>query len=125
PVEIHGFPSLMKLAVRVLCACVALAAAAPAFAQKPVQLMVDGARGSAPDVMARTLAPSLAARLGEVRLENRAGGDAVRKAEPDGKTLLVSSDRLVLEQALAPRGKLDVRGDYTPIVLAGTVDFFL
>ena len=84
----------------------------PACAQAPypagpVKLVVPFAPGGTTDVIARILAPSLSAELGQqFYVENRGGAggvlgaDLVAKAAPDGQTLLVFHSGLVYEPAL-------------------------
>jgi len=78
----------------------AAAAVAPAtYPSKPIRLVVPFAAGSAPDVLARLLAPALTESMSaNVVVENvpGAGGtigvDRVAKAAPDGYTLVLSGD---------------------------------
>lgn len=70
-----------------------------AYPGKPVRLVVPFAAGTAPDVLARLLAPALTESLAtNVVVENvpGAGGtigvDRVAKAVPDGYTLVLSGD---------------------------------
>jgi tripartite-type tricarboxylate transporter receptor subunit TctC len=93
--------------VRVLSAaaalvCLAVSGIAPAQAQdypnRPIKLILPYTAGSPNDVLARLLAPTLGARLGQtVVVDNRPGGgttigvSAVMNAEPDGYTLLFSN----------------------------------
>jgi tripartite-type tricarboxylate transporter receptor subunit TctC len=76
--------------------------AGPALAQqypsKPVRVLVGFAAGGSVDLVARTLSQSLSSTYGrQVIVDNRPGaashiaGGLVAKAEPDGYTLLVSS----------------------------------
>jgi len=100
----------------------------PACAQAPypagpVKLVVPFAPGGTTDVIARILAPSLSAELGQqFYVENRGGAggvlgaDLVAKAAPDGQTLLVFHSGLVYEPAL-----YDVEKDFTPVTLLGSV----
>ena len=71
-------------------------AAAQAFPNKPVRVMVGYAAGGGVDAMARMLAQRLAPVLGQqVVVENRAGAsgmiaaEAVARSAPDGYTLLM------------------------------------
>lgn len=80
----------------------ALAASGAALAQawpgKPVTLLVPFPPGGSTDLIARTLAPKLAEKLGgNFIIENKAGATGtvgaaqVKRAAPDGHTLFVSS----------------------------------
>ncbi len=73
-------------------------APAQAHADRAVRLVLAEAAGSSNDLVARLLAPPIAASLGQaVIVENRPGGAtligtrSVIEAPPDGHTLLVSS----------------------------------
>ncbi|MBR0650857.1 tripartite tricarboxylate transporter substrate binding protein [Roseomonas terrae] len=73
-------------------------AAAQAFPDRPVRLIVPFAPGGPADVQARLLAAGMSERLRQsVVVENRSGAggivgtDAVAKAPPDGHTLVFSS----------------------------------
>ena len=73
-------------------------AAAQAYPTKPVRVLVGFAPGGSVDLVARTLAHKLTTTYGrQVIVDNRPGaashiaGNIVAKAEPDGYTLLVSS----------------------------------
>ena len=75
------------------------AVAAATYPSKPIRLVVPFAPGSAPDVLARLLAPALTESMSaNVVVENvpGAGGtigvDRVAKAAPDGYTLVLSGD---------------------------------
>jgi len=75
------------------------AQAGAAYPSKPIRLVVPFPAGSAPDVLARLLAPALGESMAaQVVVDNvpGAGGtigvDRVAKAAPDGHTLLMSGD---------------------------------
>lgn len=96
--------SLLKLTCSaVLAATAALAQAQPsgpgAYPAKPIRLVVPFAAGTAPDILARVIAPALAESMAAtVLVENvpGAGGtigvDRAAKAAPDGYTLVLSGD---------------------------------
>jgi len=84
-----------------LCASPGLSGAqtAAAYPSKPIRLVVPFPAGTAPDVLARLIAPALTESMAaHVVVENvpGAGGtigvDRVAKAAPDGYTLLLSGD---------------------------------
>src|SRR5215212_7761108 len=78
----------------------ASALATPALAQpRPVRVVVPFAPGGGADLIARLLQPHLQPLTGQsFYVENRAGAagrigtDAVAKAEPDGQTLLMTTE---------------------------------
>ncbi len=111
-----------------LAAALALAAplaAAQAFPNKPVRVMVGYAAGGGVDAMARMLAQRLSTVLGQqVVVENRAGAsgmiaaEAVARAAPDGYTLLMGESGMLITSHLQPRANLDPLKSFTPV--AGT-----
>lgn len=118
---------------RLLVALLALIptfAAAQSFPSKPIQLVVPFSPGAANDFLARTLAVELKESLGPVVVENRpgAGGnigaEAVRKASPDGHTLLVAPNAFVILAAMPPQ-PFDFVKDFAPVVLATALPFYL
>ena len=71
------------------------------------------------------LAPALTARLGQtVLVENQGGGNgllamqSVARAEPDGHTILVTGDAIVLAELATPNAGFTVRGSFTPVTQA-------
>jgi len=108
-------------------------AAAPDLADwphdRPIQMIVPFPAGSSPDVLARTVAEPLAARLGQsVIIDNRpgAGGNIgtrqVAHAKPDGYTLLLTING---PMATAPALYKNTLGyepatDLAPVTLVGT-----
>lgn len=111
-----------------LAATLALAApfaAAQAFPNKPIRIMVGYAAGGGVDAMARMLAQRLPAALGQqVIVENRAGAsgmiaaEAVAKSAPDGYTLLMGESAMLISSHLQPRPGFDPLKSFTPV--AGT-----
>ena len=104
---------LSQLLLTLLAAVIATTSVAqPAYPSKPIRLVVPFAAGSAPDALARLLAPSLAESMSAtVTVENLpgAGGtigvDRVAKAAPDGYTLVLAGDA-----ALVLSGSYDITG---------------
>jgi tripartite-type tricarboxylate transporter receptor subunit TctC len=89
-----------------------------------MKLVVPFTPGTGIDIIARTVGPKLAERLGRpVVVENRAGAsgnlgtEAVVRAAPDGNTLLVTVSTLVMNRALYPGLSFDPLRDLDPISL--------
>jgi tripartite-type tricarboxylate transporter receptor subunit TctC len=119
--------STRRMAVFALAALASLGAAAqPAAAtgQGSLRLIVPFTPGTGIDLIARTVAPRLGERLGRpVVVENRAGAsgnigtEAVVRAKPDGTTLLVSVNTLVMNASLYPKLPFDPVKDLVPVTL--------
>ena len=112
------------LALTALAAAGAAAQTAPAVAQTPLRLIVPFTPGTGIDLIARTVGPRLGERLGRpVVVDNRAGAsgnigtEAVVRAKPDGQTLLVSVNTLVMNASLYPRLPFDPVKDLVPVSL--------
>jgi tripartite-type tricarboxylate transporter receptor subunit TctC len=120
---------LLALATVIHCACACAQPNAPAdFPKRPMTLISPLAPGGAVDVLARLLGEEYQARSGHaVTIENRSGGagnigiDAVRRATPDGTTLLVvPAGNLTINPTLFPNLPFDVERDFAPITILGT-----
>jgi tripartite-type tricarboxylate transporter receptor subunit TctC len=111
-----------------------LLAAGPLAAQTPrpagwpdraIRLVVPFAPGGPSDIVARALAPTLSAALGQaVVVDNRAGGggivgtDVVAKAQPDGYTIgLCSAGALAISPTLVPTMPYDTLRDLAPVTM--------
>ena len=110
-------------------------AATPAFAQgtppaalvqtqAPIKLIVPFTPGTGIDLIARTVGPRLAQRLGRpVVVENKVGAsgnigtESVVRAAPDGQTLLVSVNTLVMNRSLYAGLSFDPVKDLAPVIL--------
>ncbi len=99
-------------------------AAANALPQAPIRLIVPFTPGTGIDLIARTVGPKLAERLGRpVVVDNRAGAsgnigtEAVVRAAPNGSTLLVTVNTLVMNAGLYPQLPFDPVKDLTPVTL--------
>lgn len=102
----------------------AQAPASAASAQGPLRLIVPYTPGTGVDLIARTVGPKLGERLGRpVVVDNRAGAsgnigtEAVVRAAPDGSTLLVSVNTLVMNRSLYPQLPFDPVKDLVPVSL--------
>ncbi len=92
------------------------------YPDRPIRMIVPFPPGGPIDTMARVVAQELSARLGQVVVENRAGGGStigtksVAAADPDGYTLLFgSSGSLAVAPALYSSLGIDPLKAFTPI----------
>ncbi|WP_213770562.1 tripartite tricarboxylate transporter substrate binding protein [Bradyrhizobium sp. dw_78] len=96
---------------------------------RPIRIIVPFAAGGSTDVTARVVAQALSERLGQqVFVENRpgAGGnigaEAVAKADPDGYTLLLTTNgTLAVNPSLYKTLAFDVKKDFAPIALTARI----
>ena len=107
-----------------LLAAFSAAAQTPAQSQAPLRLIVPFTPGTGIDLIARTVGPKLAERLGRpVVVDNRAGAsgnigtEAVVRSPPNGQTLLVSVNTLVMNRSLYPKLPFDPVKDLVPVSL--------
>src|SRR6266446_2091348 len=77
--------------------------AAAQYPSRPIRLLVPIPPGGGPDIVARLISAKLTDALGQpVVIENRSGGngalagEAVAKSPPDGYTLLLGMDSLLV-----------------------------
>ena len=125
-----------RLVFKFCIAVAAVAGSAGAFAQTaqpaqpaalpqgPIRLIVPFTPGTGIDLIARTVGPKLAERLGRpVVVDNRAGAsgnigtEAAVRAAPNGSTLLVTVNTLVMNASLYPQLAFDPVKDLTPVTL--------
>jgi tripartite-type tricarboxylate transporter receptor subunit TctC len=105
------------------------AAQAPAdFPSRPVKLFVPFAAGGPTDVVARILADLLSARWNgqSVVIENRPGAGtivataAVAKAPPDGTTMLVATNSLLINPAIGQKLPYETEKDFAAVSMVAT-----
>ncbi len=113
-----------------LAACGGLATSlwAQDFPNRPVRAVIPYGVGGSADVLARVIAPSVSANLGQsLVIDNRGGGAGlpaftlVAKAQPDGYTLLVSASNLASNPILFKKLPYDAEKDFAPIALIAIV----
>ena len=105
---------------------VARSGRAQSWPSRPVRLLVPFIPGSAPDVIARQLAERLTPALGQsVVIENRGGAggnigfEAGARSAPDGYTLILGTNSLVINPALTRRQLgFDPFRDFAPVNVA-------
>jgi len=92
--------------------------------QKPIHIVVGFAPGATTDIVARLVQPKLQELLGQsVVVENKpgAGGNVatqqVKRATPDGYTLLVTSVAYAVNPTLYPNAGYDPFTDFIPVIL--------
>ena len=109
----------------------ALLLATPALAQmpaRPLTLIAPFTPGGPIDTLARTLANGFQTRTGQpASVDNRAGGagnigiDLVRRAAPDGTTMLViPAGNLTINPTLLRNLPFDVERDFAPVSMMAT-----
>ncbi|HWT19236.1 MAG TPA: tripartite tricarboxylate transporter substrate-binding protein [Variovorax sp.] len=119
----------------IAAALAAPAATANGFPSRAVTIVVPFPAGAGPDLAARVLAEKLATRLGQpVIIDNKpgvgglAGAGFVAKAQPDGHTLLLTPNTLVISPHVLPKGAgggLNVTRDLVAIVAPVTTPMML
>lgn len=115
----------LAAALALVCSSVAAQTPQPAApTEAPLRLIVPFTPGTGIDLIARTVGPKLSQRLGRpVVVDNRPGAsgnigtEAVVRARPDGNTLLVSVNTLVMNRGLYPQLAFDPVRDLVPVSL--------
>ena len=126
-----------RIVASLAASAASLAFAGRAFAQsawpgKPVRIVVPYTPGTGMDILARTLAPRLGTAWGQaIVVDNKPGASGnlgaaqVAKATPDGLTLLMGVNTLVINPALYANMTYDPLKDLAPIGLCATGSFLL
>ncbi|MES2191098.1 MAG: tripartite tricarboxylate transporter substrate binding protein [Pseudomonadota bacterium] len=109
-------------------ASVPLQAMAQAFPAKPVKVVVGYSAGGAVDIVARTIAQSMATSMGQpVIVDNKPGAGtniavkSVIDAPADGYTLLMAANALAANMALYKPAPFDAERELVPVSLVGRV----
>ncbi|MFN9744791.1 MAG: Bug family tripartite tricarboxylate transporter substrate binding protein, partial [Betaproteobacteria bacterium] len=121
---------------RRLLAATAAAATLPAWAQTPgektVRFVLPNATGSGVDAITRAAQPALAKALGfPVVVDNQPGAGGVlglqtlARSAPDGFTLSVVSNNVVIFPSVIKSLPFDMPGDFTPIAIVGSTPIVL
>jgi tripartite-type tricarboxylate transporter receptor subunit TctC len=108
---------------------IATIAHAQPYPSHPVRILVGFAAGSGPDVLARAVAIQLGADMGQnFFIENPNGTIATKvlaTAEPDGYTLLYTSNSIAPTPFVYKNLPYDIFRDITPIATSGILDGLL
>ena len=127
----------MKRLLSALCLLLAATTTLPAWAQvwpsKPIRIVLQFPPGGSTDSVARILAQSLQASLGQpVLVENRPGadgaiaGDHVARSEPDGHTFFLASNTPMMQVPLLKKNPpYDPVKSFTPVSLVGRYIYVL
>lgn len=113
-------------------AAVALPNMAWAQADRPVKFILPNATGSGVDAITRAAAPAIGKAMGaNVVVENQAGASgviglqAMAKNPPDGFTLSVVSNNVVIFPSVIKNLPFEMPGDFTPIAVLGATPLVL
>lgn len=105
---------------------------ANAQSDRAVKFILPNATGSGVDAITRTAAPALSKALGaSVVVENQAGASgliglqSLTKSAPDGFTLSVVSNNVVIFPSVMKALPFDMPGDFTPIAVVGSTPMVL
>ncbi len=116
----HLLTSLLSFMI--LLGPIASAQSSTQFPDKPIRLIVAYAPGGATDIVARMLAQELTPLMGQsVIVENRAGGgtlvgtDSIKRANPDGYSLLFGTNAFVITPLLHNTPTYDPVKDFSPV----------
>jgi len=106
----HPLAHTLAAAVALLLAAAPVHAQTPAYPTRPVKLVLAFGAGGSADVISRLLGNKISETWGQVLLiENKPGADgdlaaeAVARAQPDGYTLLLTSQVLAVNVSLRPK----------------------
>jgi len=115
----------LKLGAATAASLAAPSAWAQAYPARPVRMIVTFAPGGPTDVAARLIAQKLSESLGrQFYVENVAGASGnigtaqAAKAQPDGYTLLVTVNNLVINPPLFGNVSYDPYKDFDPVAMA-------
>jgi len=123
----------VRLSNKVVRRCAALAlsalalgsgAAQAGYPDRPITLVVTYPPGGTVDAVARIIAPTLSAKLGQpIVVENRGGaggmigGSVVAHSRPDGYTLMLDASNYAQNPALHSKMPFDTLADFAPVSL--------
>ena len=116
--------ALFRLCVALIVTAICGTAAIAAYPDRPIRLVVPFPAGGPADIVARAMAPRLAARLGEkVEIDYVTGEDgivgaaSVAKARPDGYTLLLATSDFTTHPGTYNQLPFDSEKAFAPVSL--------
>jgi tripartite-type tricarboxylate transporter receptor subunit TctC len=116
---------LIKTALVLSATLCALAVQAQTWPTQTIKIIVPFTAGTGMDTIARAVAPRLGERLGQpVIVQNQAGAsgnigaDAVAKASPDGYTVLMGANTMLMASQLYKNVPFNPTKDFSPVSLA-------
>lgn len=109
-----------------------LAHAQGAYPSRPIKIVVPYSPGTGSDALARTIGQSITEKTGHsVIIENKEGGGsligtlAVAKAPPDGYTILIAANPMVIVPSQSAKPQYDPVKDFVPIAKVGVIPLVL
>jgi tripartite-type tricarboxylate transporter receptor subunit TctC len=118
-------PIFLKIALALSASLCALAVQAQAWPTQTIKIIVPFTAGTGMDTIARAVAPRLGERLGQpVVVQNQAGAsgnigaDAVAKATPDGYTVLMGANTMLMASQLYKNVPFNPTKDFSSVSLA-------
>ena len=116
---------VVKAVLGLFAVVAALAAQAQAWPTQPVKIVVPFTAGTGMDTIARAVAPRLQERLGQSVIvlntpgaSGNIGADNVAKAAPDGYTVLMGANTMLMAAQLYKNVPFDPVKDFSPVSLA-------
>ncbi len=102
------------------------------FPNRPIKIIVPYSAGTGSDVLARTIAQNITEKTGHtVVVENREGAGSLIgtqllvKAAPDGYTIMIAANTLVILPSQALKPPFDPVNDFSPIVKVAAIPLVL
>ena len=103
-----------------------------AYPSRPIKIVVPYSAGTGSDALARTVGQSISEKTGHtVIIENREGGGsligtmAVANAAPDGYTILIAANPMVIVPSQSSKPSYDPVKDFTPVAKVGVIPLVL
>ena len=123
---------LLAAGASLVVALPAHAQAPAAFPNRPIKIIVPYSAGTGSDALARTVGQSITEKTGHtVIIENKEGGGsligtmAVATAAPDGYTILIAANPMVIVPSQSSKPQYDPVKDFTPIAKVAVIPLVL